>query len=724
MFLFGQIDKPYGVLSTLPEKYCLSHALELFEFVENVCSALLEQTDKDYLQAFSKLSLNSQCLLVRFLSRKPQFLKRSSLQYPEIEDIDGAIDELIQAGLLSTIKPSDWSSFLPTMTKPEILRCIEVSPFQIMASSSKAVLVEFAAKRFEGSEPELLAIQERYLARRHQRNIDYILFLFFGDLNNRFQKFAMRDLAVLKTRAKSAVVSPRFDTKQDAQDVFKLLLQKRQFRATPKQAKGQVAEYLLNSNEIPQAAQATKDKLALEVGIELLKENPIKAIELWRTSNDPIATQRWIGESYKSQDRSLLKQELQKLRSQSLPAAQRVFIEDFYARKYQGQRTSIFTKMLREKNTVLDIDESYINDVEHGVIAHYRQQGQIAYFTENHHWKALFGLTFWALLFSKNLVQHNQFDLLPPSLKDGSFYSQNEKAINTTLDLFKSPELASQCLTKIATRHYGSPNGIFRWNCNLLDSIQACLHAAPAGGIAIVLLAMAKDYPHCKDGYPDLMIIEKETLRFEEIKAPGDSLRSNQLLSINRLRDAGFVVGLSQVRWATNPHQVYAVVDIETTGSSKNSSSITEIAVVRMRGSTVIGEWSSLVNPIRNIPAHITRLTGISNHMVESAPVFDQIADQLLEQLDGAIFVAHNVGFDYGFIKSAFERMGVNFRMPKYCTVVNSRKAFPGLKSYSLGNLTQHFDIDLYSHHRALSDAKATAILLCLIHDSNSKKVN
>jgi DNA polymerase-3 subunit epsilon len=109
------------VLTTLPEKYYLSHGLELFEFVEDECSALLEQADKDYLQAFSRLSLNSQCLLVGFLTRKPQFLKRSSLQYPEIEDIDAAIDELIQAGLLSTIKPSDWSSFLATMTKPEIL---------------------------------------------------------------------------------------------------------------------------------------------------------------------------------------------------------------------------------------------------------------------------------------------------------------------------------------------------------------------------------------------------------------------------------------------------------------------------------------------------------------------------------------------------------------------------------------------------------------------------
>lgn len=710
------------MLSTLPEKYYLSHALELFDFVEKECTPLLDQTHLDYLQAFSQLSSKGKCLLVRFLTRKPQFLKRDSLKYPEIRDINSAIEELIQAGLVSSIKPHDWPNFLKVVTKPEILSCINASQLQVKASSSKALLVEFAGKCFDGSEPELASIQANYLARRHQVVIDYILFLFFGDLNNRFQKFAMRDLGVIKTRTKNTVVSPRFNTKKEARGVFALLLQKRQLRTAPDHFKEQVAEYLLNSDDIPESAQVIKDKLVLEVGFELLANNPVKAIEVWRSSNHPKAIERWVRESYTSQDRDLLKQELKKMKSQSMPAAQRVFIEDFYARKYQGERTSIYTKMLRESNTVIELDESFINDVEQGVIELYRQQEQQAYFTENHHWRVLFALTFWDLLFSKNQVQHNEFDLLPASLKDGGFYSQNKPAIVACLSLLDSPKDANEHFIKLAARHYGSANGIFRWNSNLLESIQPCLHYAPVGSIAKVLLAMAKDYRNCKDGYPDLMIIQNGVLRFEEIKAPGDILRANQLLSIIRLREAGLEVALSQVRWASNPNQIYAVVDIETTGSSKNNSSITEIAVVRMCGSEVIGEWSSLVKPIRHIPPHITRLTGISNHMVESAPVFEKIAEQLLEQLDGAIFVAHNVGFDYGFIKSAFERMGVSFRMPKYCTVVNSRKAFPGLKSYSLGNLTEHFDIDLFSHHRALSDAKATANLLSLIHEANENK--
>ena len=103
--------------------------------------------------------------------------------------------------------------------------------------------------------------------------------------------------------------------------------------------------------------------------------------------------------------------------------------------------------------------------------------------------------------------------------------------------------------------------------------------------------------------------------------------------------------------------------------------------------------------------------------MVANAPVFAEIAEELKSQLHNCIFVAHNVGFDYGFIKAAYEALGQSFKKPKFCTVQNSRKTFPGLKSYSLSALTEHFDIDLIGHHRALSDATATAHLLRLLQE-------
>jgi DNA polymerase-3 subunit epsilon len=103
--------------------------------------------------------------------------------------------------------------------------------------------------------------------------------------------------------------------------------------------------------------------------------------------------------------------------------------------------------------------------------------------------------------------------------------------------------------------------------------------------------------------------------------------------------------------------------------------------------------------------------------MVATAPVFADIAAELWQQLQGCIFVAHNVRFDYGFIRAEFARCGYQLQLPQLCTVVESRRYFPGLASYSLGNLAVHFGIELKQHHRALADAAATAELLLLINE-------
>jgi DNA polymerase-3 subunit epsilon len=130
----------------------------------------------------------------------------------------------------------------------------------------------------------------------------------------------------------------------------------------------------------------------------------------------------------------------------------------------------------------------------------------------------------------------------------------------------------------------------------------------------------------------------------------------------------------------------------------------------------VIDEWHTLINPQRLIPAQITRLTGISNHMVRDAPVFAEVADRFLAFMDDGIFVAHNVNFDYGFISYEYERLKRRFRFPKLCTCAGMRRRYPGHKSYSLGSLCEIYEIELEDHHRALCDARAAGHLLNLIN--------
>ncbi len=158
--------------------------------------------------------------------------------------------------------------------------------------------------------------------------------------------------------------------------------------------------------------------------------------------------------------------------------------------------------------------------------------------------------------------------------------------------------------------------------------------------------------------------------------------------------------------------QTFAVVDIETTGGNATHSRITEIAIIIHNGREVIERFETLVNPEKEIPLPIFALTGINNEMVRDAPVFADIAPRVYELLEGRIFVAHNVNFDYSFVRHQLEQAGFRWTARKLCTVRMSRKIRPGLRSYSLGRLCDALDISIQNRHRAGGDAEATAILL------------
>jgi DNA polymerase III subunit epsilon len=160
---------------------------------------------------------------------------------------------------------------------------------------------------------------------------------------------------------------------------------------------------------------------------------------------------------------------------------------------------------------------------------------------------------------------------------------------------------------------------------------------------------------------------------------------------------------------------LFAVVDIETTGSYASQNGITEIAIVIHDGTKVLDFFESLVNPKMPIPFFIKRLTGIDDDMVANAPEFREIAAHVSSLLQDKVFVAHNVNFDYSFVKYHLAAASFQLDSPKLCTVRLARKVLPGLPGYSLGKLTHYLGITHTERHRAGGDALATADLLAMI---------
>jgi DNA polymerase-3 subunit epsilon len=160
---------------------------------------------------------------------------------------------------------------------------------------------------------------------------------------------------------------------------------------------------------------------------------------------------------------------------------------------------------------------------------------------------------------------------------------------------------------------------------------------------------------------------------------------------------------------------LYAVVDIETTGGYAAAHGITEVAIHIHDGLKVIDHYETLINPHQAIPFHIQTLTGITNEMVIDAPDFGEVADKIYQLLQDKVFVAHNVNFDYSFLRHHLEAYGYNLNVKKLCTVRLSRKLFPGLASYSLGKLCTTLSVQINNRHRAGGDAAATALILGML---------
>lgn len=159
----------------------------------------------------------------------------------------------------------------------------------------------------------------------------------------------------------------------------------------------------------------------------------------------------------------------------------------------------------------------------------------------------------------------------------------------------------------------------------------------------------------------------------------------------------------------------YVLLDLETTGTTPTQDRITEIGLIRYENGIEVGRWNTLINPEVSISPFIQRLTGITQDMVNHAPAFQEISDTLLGWLDDAVLCAHNVRFDYGFLKNEFKRIGITFQKKLLCTVKLSRQLYPQHHSHSLNAIIDRFQLLCTQRHRAMGDTEMMAAFINVV---------
>lgn len=163
--------------------------------------------------------------------------------------------------------------------------------------------------------------------------------------------------------------------------------------------------------------------------------------------------------------------------------------------------------------------------------------------------------------------------------------------------------------------------------------------------------------------------------------------------------------------WGKLSVDEFVVLDIETTGlSPAKGARIIEIGAVKIKNGEIVDEFSTFINPELKIPAKITSLTGITNTMVEDAPVIGIVLDEFKDFIKNSVIVAHNSPFDWDrFLVNNFNKIGVIPENEVIDTKVLSKLTFPLNKKHTLADMCSYLDLEIENHHRAIFDAKITA---------------
>ena len=696
----------------LPKYYYHRNFCEMIETVRANLGHLLDETCQDFIKDFLSLPFAAQCTYARMSSRKTRVFNAKKFIYPEIENLKHQFEVLIDVNFIKDVTSSESRVFFTALTKPELIKLIsdaEQKP-SFKKSWKKERLINIASHDIEF---ESLAIPPNYWVQSRTPELGYISYLHTGQIEGHLQSQTLRDLGLIKPPKKERQFGVQFNSITNAKTAYFYTVALQNFRREDTieldKLKNSVADW---PDPICAMSTRLRDKLLLKLGgLCERRDNIDSALSLYSLADSAFCNERIIRLRYKKGEKDWVKNRLEAMIENPSSDDEHGFAQDFYARKYNKKRTSMVTDILRAAEKI-ELDEAFKNQPEKAAMQYFRDQGHVCLRTENTPWRNLFGLLFWEELFSDS--QDIEF---PKSLHSGDFYTLHKTCIERKLTELNKPELVLIQLIKTLTAHYGKYQKIVHWRSKLLDQVRTLIETSPKGAIAHILRLMSKNWDGTKDGFPDLMIIENGKCRFVEIKATGDVIRRNQLTRMQQLREAGFSAKIVQVSWRIDPTQTYVVVDVETTGGRPGLHRVTEIGAVKIKNGEIVDEWSSLINPQRSIPRNITRITGISQEMVANAPIFAEVVESFTEFMGDAIFAAHNVNFDYGFINAEYQMVDRQFHHPKICTCASMRKLYPGHDSYSLKNLCREYEIDLNTHHRALCDARAAAELLCLINE-------
>jgi len=426
------------------------------------------------------LPFPAQCTYIRMATRKGHIFSLEKFNYQEIEQLKDQLALLRDRGFISKVSHFDHRRYLTSLTKIDLLTLVSklICDTKYRRSWKKDKLVNVAIDEIDFDD---LIIGDNTWAQARRKPLEYLLFLHSGRADNNLQNQTLRDLGLVKTPKSEVLYGEKFECKDSATSAWFFAAQLRDLQPTDLAS----LKALMNSTESwPEPAcpngRENRDKLLYKLGRSFEQNSDIKnALTAYSRSDTTLCNERIIRIRYKMGETAWVRSRLEEIIESPSSDEEHAFAQDFYARKFKKQRTSIVTDILRSAK-IIHLDEAFRNQPERAAMSHFQEKGLTCFTMENTPWRTLFGLLFWDELYEKDVTSS-----LPITLKSKQFYENNKGIIEQKLKDLDTPHLVMIRLLKTLTAHYGTHQKIFRWWSRSLDRLQALIDNSPQGAIAM-----------------------------------------------------------------------------------------------------------------------------------------------------------------------------------------------------------------------------------------------
>jgi hypothetical protein len=552
----------------LTPRYYLDNFRYVLEFVKRLYGNLLTDTEWDFTNRFEELSLDAQCLYVRFSNRKGLFFRVNKLQYTEITDLPAATAELLRTGFansLSAQQVSQGSEALSVFTKPELLDLLPLEPEEIksLGKEKKEQVVRYALNELDfGEIVTSLTTREAVVKINFEAEDLMVKYLFFGHRGGSMTEFVVRDLGMVNfERYDESKLTPRFRTRKEVEDKLLISLTKEEFYGM-KEAEApadDIYNWFLNWNEtrpeLTEIAIPGYQKLVCRVGAYLERQKlPEQALSVYELSDRVPARERRVRLLFKNGAVEEALALCDEIAVSPLNAEERYFANDFREKILSAgekKRTrKATTRFLLDADSV-HIPAAYRHHVEAGVMNYYLEQEYDAAFTENYPWRGLFGLIFWDIIYYANVSAiHHQLQRAPSDFYLPDFYLKRETLLKNRLTELTTKDDWRRHTGRMFNAKYGITNVLVDWSDELLTLVQRMIDLLDIEQLRLILLEMARNVREHTRGFPDLLIWnEQGDYEFVEVKSPTDHLGPQQLHWLEFFQTIGVHGKVIRVIW-------------------------------------------------------------------------------------------------------------------------------------------------------------------------------